>query len=83
MATPKSETTASETTADTKTETRAATKPHFATRDFNDVGTGRNFTIGDDLKEVTPGDLGNYVAAGLASTERPKTDASDPAAPAA
>lgn len=58
-------------------------KPHFATRDFNDVGTGRNFMLGDDLKEVDAGDLGNYVAAGLASTERPKADAPVPAAPAA
>jgi hypothetical protein len=79
----KSDITQTDGTADTKADARAAAKPHFATREFNDVGTGRTFGLGDDLKDVTPGDLGNYVAAGLASTERPKTDAPVPAAPAA
>lgn len=50
-------------------------KPHFATRDFKDAGTTRFFERGAELKDVSPGELGNYLAAGLASTEKPKSPA--------
>lgn len=62
-------------------------KPHYATRDFNDVGTTRRFTAGEELKDLTDGEIGNYVAAGIASTEKPKSaadsDAPAPGTPAA
>lgn len=53
--------------ATTKTD-----KPHYATRDFTDAGTTRNFERGEVLEKCTEGELLNYRAAGLASTEKPK-----------
>lgn len=50
-------------------------KPHFATRNFKDAGTTRFFERGDEITEVTDGEIVNYAAAGLASTEKPKSPA--------
>lgn len=38
----------------------------FATRDFNDAGTGRNFKAGEELTGLTDGELFDYEHAGLA-----------------
>ncbi|WP_288935064.1 hypothetical protein [uncultured Sphingomonas sp.] len=53
----------------------AAPTTHYATRDFKDAGTTRFFSRGDALTDVSDGELGNYRAAGLASTEKPKSPA--------
>lgn len=50
-------------------------KPHFATRDFKDAGTTRFFERSAEITDVTDGEIGNYAAAGLASTEKPKSPA--------
>ena len=65
------------TTNDTATTpTAAADKPHYATRDFKDAGSERQFVKdGKPLTDVTPGELANYVAAGLASTDKPEITA--------
>ncbi|MEG3089501.1 hypothetical protein [Sphingomonas sp. PB4P5] len=47
-------------------------KTYYATRDFGDAGTERQFTKGEKLTDVEHGSLVNYAAAGLASTEKPK-----------
>ena len=59
----------------TKTDTKTDTKTHYATRDFKDAGTTRFFERGAELKDVEPGELHNYVVAGLASAEKPKSPA--------
>jgi hypothetical protein len=61
----------------TKTE-----KPHYATRDFSDGGTNRQFQRGAVI-EADPGEIANYAAAGLATIEKPKASDPEPAAPAA
>lgn len=55
-----------------KTDTK---KPFYATRDFKDAGTTRFFERGSEITEVTDGEIGNYAAAGLVSTEKPKSPA--------
>jgi hypothetical protein len=50
-------------------------KPHYATRDFKDAGTTRFFPRGNEITDATDGEIANYVAAGLASTEKPKSPA--------
>lgn len=60
--------------------TKNDSKPHFATRDFTDAGTKRRFESGAEIKEAQPGEIANYVAAGLASIEKPKTPAEAEAA---
>lgn len=50
-------------------------KPHYAQRNFKDAGTTRFFERGAELKDIPAGELGNYVRAGLASTEKPKSPA--------
>ena len=54
---------------------KTETKPHFAQRDFKDAGTTRFFERGAELKDVDAGEIANYVRAGLASTEKPKSPA--------
>lgn len=65
--------------------TKTSSKPHYATREFNDAGTTRRFTAGEELKDLTEGEIGNYVAAGIASTDKPKpagdSDTVNPGAP--
>jgi hypothetical protein len=55
---------------------------HYATRDFNDAGTAKRFARGAKI-DAEPGEIANYVAAGLAATEKSKADASEPATPPA
>lgn len=55
-------------------------KKHYATRDFKDAGTERAFEKGAELTDVEAGALANYVAAGLATTDKPETTAPTPAA---
>lgn len=55
--------------------TKTTPKTFYATRDFNDAGTTRRFAAGEEIKEAKPGELANYEAAGLASTEKPKSPA--------
>lgn len=50
-------------------------KPHYATRDFKDAGTTRFFERGSEITDATDGEITNYAAAGLASTEKPKPPA--------
>lgn len=56
------------------------TKTFYATRDFTDAGTTRRFAFGEEVKEAKPGELANYEAAGLISTEKPKSPADAEAA---
>ncbi len=49
-------------------------KPHYATRDFTDAGTTKRFEFGATI-DAGPGELANYLAAGLASHEKPKSPA--------
>lgn len=66
-----------ETTAQVATAAPVAEdKPYFATRNFSDADTGREFAGGEKLVDVDAGTLGNYRAAGLASTTRPEAPAS-------
>lgn len=54
----------------------ATPKKHYAARDFRDAGTEKVFALGDELTGEQG--LDNYVAAGLATDEKPqaaKTDA--------
>ena len=51
----------------------ATAKKHYATRDFNDAGSGRNFAAGKPIENVGPGELVNYCAAGLATDQKPGT----------
>lgn len=51
---------------------KTATTTYYATREFKDAGTTRYFERGAEITEATPGQIGNYVAAGLASTDKPK-----------
>ena len=55
------------------------TRPHYATRDFTDAGTTRRFERGAVI-EAEPGELANYLAAGIASHEKPKPPAEAEAA---
>lgn len=50
------------------------TKPFYAQRDFADAGTTRRFERGTTI-DAEPGEIANYVAAGLASHEKPKSGA--------
>ena len=45
-------------------------KKHYATRDFTDAGTGQSFVAAKPV-DADEGTLGNYAAAGLASTTPP------------
>jgi hypothetical protein len=60
---------------ETTTDASAAATPHFATRDFKDAGTTRFFARGAEITDAQPGEIANYVAAGLASTDRPQSPA--------
>jgi hypothetical protein len=44
-------------------------KTFYATRDFKDAGTEKAFEQGKPV-EATPGEIANYEAAGLVSTEK-------------
>ncbi|MEG3084824.1 hypothetical protein U1707_14315 [Sphingomonas sp. PB2P12] len=55
-----------------KTDTK---KPFYATRDFKDAGTTRFFERGNEIIDATDGEIVNYVAGGLASTEKPASPA--------
>lgn len=56
-------------------------KTMYATRDFNDAGTGRSFARGDAITDVSEDILGNYKAASLVTDENPNGDpAPEPAA---
>lgn len=55
------------------------TTKRFATRDFDDAGTGRHFTAGQELTGLNDGELVNYEHAGLAGD---KPDAAPAPAPA-
>lgn len=57
-------------------------KPHYATRDFNDAGTTARFERGKAI-DASADEIANYVAAGLASTDKPKGDDPEPATPLA
>jgi hypothetical protein len=54
---------------------KTAAKQHFATRDFKDAGTTRFFARGAEITDAADGEIANYVEAGLASTDKPKTPA--------
>ena len=62
--------------------TDAASKPMYATRDFNDIGTGASFTRGSKI-EADAGVIGNYAAAGLASDKKPAAAADETSGTAA
>lgn len=59
------------------------TTKRFATRDFNDAGTGKSFKSGQELTGLTEGELLNYEHAGLAGdkTEAAPTPATTDKAP--
>ncbi len=57
-------------------------KPHYATRDFTDAGTTKRFERGAVI-DAEPGEIENYVAAGIASDKKPKAEAAEPSAPPA
>jgi hypothetical protein len=44
-------------------------KSKFATRAFNDAGTGRAFAAGEEISDVEAGVVANYEAAGLVSDD--------------
>jgi len=50
-------------------------KAHYATRDFKDAGTTRFFERGAEITDASDGEIANYVVAGLASLEQPKSPA--------
>jgi hypothetical protein len=50
-------------------------KTLYATRDFKDAGTTRFFERGAEITDASDGEIANYVAGGLASTEKPKPPA--------
>lgn len=58
------------------------TAKRYATRNFNDAGTGRAFKAGDELTDLSAGKIANYEHAGLAGDE-PKKATKATAAPAA
>ncbi len=58
-------------------------KSKYATRAFNDAGTGRAFAAGEEISDVEAGVLENYEAAGLVSDTGEPVDASADAASAA
>ena len=69
-------TTKADTKPDAKTESKVdAKKAHYATRDFKDAGTTRFFERGAELTDVTDGEIANYVAGGIATTEKPLSPA--------
>ncbi|MBD8677927.1 hypothetical protein [Sphingomonas sp. CFBP 13720] len=49
------------------------TPPMYATRDFNDSGTGKSFVKGKPVA-ATDGELANYEAGGLVSPDKPKVE---------
>lgn len=53
---------------------------YYATRHFKDAGTTRFFDAGAEITEATEGEIANYVAGGLASTEKPRSPAEAEAA---
>lgn len=57
------------------------TTKRFATRDFNDAGTKRSFKAGQELTDLSAGELHNYEVAGLAG-EKPETAPAPTPAPA-
>ncbi len=66
---PKTKTTA---TAEIR-ETKAT--PFYATREFNDAGTGRTFEKNAELTGIDAGTIENYRVAGLVTSEKPDTEA--------
>lgn len=66
---PKTKTTA---TAETR-ETKAT--PFYATREFNDAGTGRMFEKNAELTDIDAGVIENYRVAGLVTSEKPDAEA--------
>lgn len=55
------------TTTAATAETKAPT--YYASRDFTDAGTGRNFAKNADLSDLDPKVIDNYRFAGLATTK--------------
>ena len=55
------------------------TTKRFATRDFNDAGTGKSFKAGQELAGVSDGELVNYEHAGLAGDKPESAPAPTPA----
>jgi hypothetical protein len=55
------------------------TTKRFATRDFNDAGTGRHFKAGDELADLSAGELVNYEHAGLAGDKPESASVADKA----
>jgi hypothetical protein len=55
------------------------TTKRFATRDFNDAGTGRSFKAGEELTDLTAGALANYEHAGLAGDKTEPVPVADKA----
>jgi hypothetical protein len=55
------------------------TTKRYATRDFSDAGTGRSFKAGDDLSDLTAGELFNYEHAGLAGDKPESATVADKA----
>lgn len=46
---------------------------YYATRDFKDAGTEREFTGGKEMPaDVTDGQMANYAHAKLVTTDKPK-----------
>jgi len=55
------------------------TSKRYATRDFKDAGTGRNFKANQELTDLTDGELVNYEHAGLAGDPPKATPVRDKA----
>lgn len=53
------------------TKTPGPDQTFYATRDFKDVGTGKAFAAATEVI-ATPGEIENYRAAGLVTTDKPK-----------
>ncbi len=61
------------TTAVATSETKAT--PFYATREFNDSGTGRTFEKNAELTGIDAGVIENYRVAGLVTSEKPDAEA--------
>lgn len=57
------------------TTAKSDAKPYYATRDFKDAGTTRFFERGTEITDASDGEIGNYAAAGLVSTDKPTSPA--------
>lgn len=63
--------------------TKATETTFYATRNFKDAGTEREFEKGKPLEGVDEDTARNYVAAGAASTEKPVAEKSGTDKPSA